>query len=93
MILGALVGTGVGYGLWGRQVDPLEAEVQKLRGWIRQEMRGSDERHRSAEGRIKQLEGELGQLQGALGEAQNELRVERKRRRDLEERVESKRFR
>lgn len=85
--VGALAGVGAGYALWGSRVASLGAEVEKLEGWIAQEMRGSDERNRAAEARIRELEAQLGKLQGALGEAQADWRAERQRRRILEERL------
>ena len=84
---GALAGVGVGYALWGTHIADLHEQVEKVQSWIAQEMRGADERNRSAETRIKQLEAEVGKLKSVLAEAQADLRAEHQRRRALEERL------
>ena len=65
-LAGGLMGLVLGYTLWGHPVDDLtstlettRAELLKTQGWLRDEIRSSDERHEQVS---KQLERALAEL-------------------------------
>lgn len=81
-----LLGLGIGYVAWGQQNWDANAELNRVRRWLAEEMQRSDERSKELEARIKEMEAELRKAETAIKSTQGDSRPDPQQRRVPEER-------
>ena len=74
-LAGGLMGLVLGYTLWGLPVDALtstlettRAELLKTQGWLRDEIRTSDERHEQVSKRLEKALADLARARAQLAQ-------------------------
>lgn len=74
-LAGGLMGLVLGYTLWGHPVDDLtstlettRAELLKTQGWLRDEIRSSDERHEQVSKQLEKALADLARVRAQLAQ-------------------------